>query len=177
MTPGERVQAGQAEAPALEPDHIGHGEPLESGSPETWEARQARIDAWWAEREQQYRNRPEIRQVAEQFRAEAQRQRDEENAHLQRLEALADAGISGAERAVFDAYTWQALGTDPPEPSAKDDRLASTRPSHRPGTRIARTASQARGGREQSSHRGNSHRGGGRTRRQPESPASRRARC
>ena len=121
MTPGERAQAGQAERSALEPDHIGRGGPLESDSPETWEARRARIDAWWGEREQQYRNRPEIRQAAEQIRAEAQRQRDEEDARIQRLEALADAGIPGAERALFEAYTWQALGTDPPEPSAKDD--------------------------------------------------------
>ena len=121
MTPGERAQAGQAEASALEPDHIGHGGPLESGSPESWEARQARIDAWWAEREQQYRNRPEIREAAEQIRAEAQRQRDEEDAHLQRLEARAAAGIPGAERALMEAYTWQAVETDPPEPSAKDD--------------------------------------------------------
>lgn len=121
MTSGERPQAGQAAASALEPDHIGHGGPLESGSPESSEARQARIDAWWAEREQQYRNRPEIREAAEQIRAEAQRQRDEEDAHLQRLEARAAAGIPGAERALMEAYTWQAVETDPPEPSAKDD--------------------------------------------------------
>ena len=121
MTPGEPAQSGQAEASALEPDHIGHGGPLESGSPENWEARQARIDAWWAEREQQYRNWPEIREEAERIRTKAQRQRDEENAQLQRLEARAAAGIPGAERALMEAYTWQALGTDPPEPSAKDD--------------------------------------------------------
>jgi hypothetical protein len=121
MTPGEGAQAGQAAASALEPDHTGHGGPLESGSPENREARQARIDAWWAEREQQYRNRPEIREAAERIRAEAQRQRDEEDAQLQRLEARAAAGIPGAERALMEAYTWQAVETDPPEPSAKDD--------------------------------------------------------
>ena len=121
MTPGERAQAGQASASALEPDHTGHGGPLELGSPENWEARHARIDAWWAEREQQYRNRPEIREEAERIRAGAQRQRDEEDAQFQRLEALAAAGIPGAERALMEAYTWQAVATDPPEPSAKDD--------------------------------------------------------
>ena len=121
MTPGERAQAGQAEASAQKPDHTGHGGPLESGSPENWEARQARIDAWWAEREQQYRNRPEIQEAAEQIRAEAQRQRDEEDARLQRLEARAADGIPSAERALMEAYTWQAVETDPPEPSAKDD--------------------------------------------------------
>jgi len=121
MTPGERAQAGQASASALEPDHTGHGGPLELGSPENWEARHARIDAWWAEREQQYRNRPEIREEAERIRAGAQRQRDEEDARLQRLEARAAAGIPGTERALMEAYTWQAVETDPPEPSAKDD--------------------------------------------------------
>ena len=121
MTPGERAQAGPAAASALKPDHAGHGGPLEPGSPENWEARQARIDAWWAEREQQYRNRPEIREAAERIRAEAQRQRDEEDAHHQRLAARAAAGIPGAERALMEAYTWQAVETGPPEPSAKDD--------------------------------------------------------
>ena len=122
MTPGERAQAGQASASGLEPDHTGHGGPLELGSPENWEARHARIDAWWAEREQQYRNRPEIREEAERIRAGAQRQRDEEDARLQRLEARAAAGIPGAERALMEAYTWQAVETDPPEPSAKEKR-------------------------------------------------------
>jgi hypothetical protein len=121
MTPGERAQAGPAAASALKPDHIGPSRPLEPGSPENWEARQARIDAWWAEREQQYRNRPEIQEAAEQIRAETQRQRDEEDAQLQRLEARAAAGIPRAERALMEAYTWQAVETDPPEPSAKDD--------------------------------------------------------
>jgi hypothetical protein len=114
MTPEERARVGEAEAPALEPDHIGHGGPAETGSPGSREARQARIDAWWAEREQQYRNRPEIRQAT-------QRQRDEEDAYLQRLEARAGAGIPGAEQALTEAYTWQAVETGPPEPSAKDD--------------------------------------------------------
>jgi hypothetical protein len=31
MTPDQRAQAKQAEASALEPDHSGHGEPLEAG--------------------------------------------------------------------------------------------------------------------------------------------------
>jgi hypothetical protein len=31
MTPEQRAQAAQAEASALEPDHIGHGELLETG--------------------------------------------------------------------------------------------------------------------------------------------------
>ena len=121
MTPEERARVGEAEASALEPGYIGQGGPLETDSPESWEARQARIDAWWAEREQQYRNRPEIRQATEQIRAGAQRQRDEEDAYLQRLEARAGAGIPGAEQALMEAYTWQAVQTDPPEPSAKDD--------------------------------------------------------
>jgi hypothetical protein len=121
MTPEEPAQAGRAEASTLEPDHIGHGEPPETGSPESLEARQARIDAWWAGREQQYRDQPEIRQATEQIRAEAQRQHDEEDAYLQRLEARAEAGIPGAEQALMEGYTWQAVQTDPPEPSAKDD--------------------------------------------------------
>lgn len=82
-------------------------------------ARQRRIEAWWAERERQYRDRPEVRQEIEQIRAETQRQHDREDAYLQRLEARADAGAPGAERALAGAYTWQAVQTDPPE--AKDD--------------------------------------------------------
>jgi hypothetical protein len=121
MTPEERARVGGAEASALEPDHIGHGGPLETDRPESCEARQARIDAWWAEREQQYRNRPEIQQATERIRAEAQRQRDEEDAYLRQLEARADAGIPGADQALMEAYTWQAVQTGPPEPSAKDD--------------------------------------------------------
>jgi hypothetical protein len=121
MTPEERTRAGEAEASAPQPDHTGHGGPLETGSPESWEARQARLDAWWAEREQQYRSRPEIRQATEQIRAQAQRQHAEEDAYLQQLEARAAAGIPGAEQSLMEAYTWQAVQTDPPEPSAKDD--------------------------------------------------------
>lgn len=77
--------------------------------------------AWWAERERQYRDRPEVRQEIERIRAETQRQHDQEDAYLQRLEARADAGVPAAERALAEAYTWQAVQTDPPEPSAKDD--------------------------------------------------------
>jgi hypothetical protein len=121
MTPREHAREGEAEVPALEPDHIGHGGPLDTGEPESREARQARIDAWWTEREQPYRNRPEIRQATEQIRAETQRQHEQENAYLQRLEARADAGIPGADQALTEAYTWQAVQTGPPEPSAKDD--------------------------------------------------------
>jgi hypothetical protein len=40
---------------------------------------------------------------------------------MQRLEARVDAGVPGAERALFEAYALQAVETDPPEPSAKDD--------------------------------------------------------
>ncbi len=58
-----------------------------TGGPESREARQARIDAWWAGREQEYRNRPEVRLETERIRAEAQRQRDEEDAYLRHLEA------------------------------------------------------------------------------------------
>lgn len=121
MTREQHARAGEADASALEPEHTGHGGPLETGSPESWEARQARLDAWWAEREQQYRNQPEIRQEIEQIRAEAQRQHGEEDAYLQRLEARAEAGIPGAEQALMEGYTWQAVQTGPPEPSAKDD--------------------------------------------------------
>jgi hypothetical protein len=84
-------------------------------------ARQARIEAWWAQREQQYRNRPEVRQEIERIRAEAQQQHDEADARLQYLEARSGAGAPGAERALNEAYTWLAVGTDAPEPSAKDD--------------------------------------------------------
>src|SRR5579859_7739081 len=121
MTPEERAQAAQAETSAPQPDHIGRGEPLEADGVEGWEARQARIDAWWAERDQQYRNRPEIQREIEQIRAETQRQHDAEDAYLQRLEAHAETGSPGAERALMEAYTAQAIATDPPEPSAKDD--------------------------------------------------------
>lgn len=82
---------------------------------------QARIDAWWAERERRYRNRPEIRQQTEQIRAESQRQQDAENAFFQQLEARAAAGVPGAERALNEAYRRSAVQTDLPEPSAKDD--------------------------------------------------------
>jgi hypothetical protein len=84
-------------------------------------ARRERNEAWWAEREQEYRRRPEVRQEIEQVQAGMQRERDQEDARLERLEALADAGVPGAERALNEAYARQALRADPPEPSAKDD--------------------------------------------------------
>lgn len=121
MTPDERAQAGPAEAPVPEPGRLGHGGPPGAGGPASRETRQARIDAWWARREQQYRDRPEIRQRTEQIRAETERQRDEEDACLERLEARAGAGVPGAQQALAEAYTWQAVRTDPPEPSARDD--------------------------------------------------------
>jgi hypothetical protein len=84
-------------------------------------ARQRRAEAWWAERERQYRRRPDVRQEIERVHAGVRRQIEEEEARLQRLEARADAGVPGAERALNEAYTWQAVQMSPPEPSAKDD--------------------------------------------------------
>jgi hypothetical protein len=82
---------------------------------------QARADAWWTQREHQYRERPEIRQETGRIRAESRRQREQDDSRLRQLEARAAAGIPGAEQALMEAYTLQALETGPPEPSARDD--------------------------------------------------------
>ncbi len=95
--------------------------PNDEGPAVSSDGRQARAEAWWAEREQRYRDRPEIRQQIEQVRAEIQRQLDAEDALFERLEARAAAGVPGAEEALSEAYTWSAVQTSPPEPSAKDD--------------------------------------------------------
>ncbi len=84
-------------------------------------ARRRQAEAWWAERELQYRRRPDVRQEIERVQAEVRRELEQEEARLQRLEARADAGVPGAEQALNEAYTWQAVQTSPPEPSAKDD--------------------------------------------------------
>ena len=56
MTPEERAPAAQAEASAPQPDHIGHGEPLELGIsaellPTSWPdaAAAGRSDRWTAQ--------------------------------------------------------------------------------------------------------------------------------
>jgi hypothetical protein len=77
--------------------------------------------AWWAQREDAYQQRPEIqaqitRQMAAKDQDDAQR-RDVEN----RLNDRAEAGIPGAQAALNEFYNRDALGTDPPARSAKDD--------------------------------------------------------
>lgn len=82
---------------------------------------EARADAWWARREQQYRERPEIREETERIRAEELEYLERQESRFRQLEARAEAGLPGAEQALTEAYTRQALETGPPEPSAKDD--------------------------------------------------------
>jgi hypothetical protein len=82
---------------------------------------QARADDWWAERDRKYRNRPEILQEIGQLRADAGKRATAEAAYLESLEQRAEAGWPGAQQQLDEAMTRQALDTDPPEPSAKED--------------------------------------------------------
>jgi len=67
------------------------------------------------------RERPGIRQETERIRAETCQCLEQQDARLRQLEARAEDGIPGADQALMEAYTMQALETGPPEPSAKDD--------------------------------------------------------
>jgi hypothetical protein len=82
---------------------------------------QARADAWWAERDRHYRNRPEVLGEIERLRAEAGQWRAAQDAYLESLERRIEAGSPGAQQELNEAMTRQALETDPPEPSAKED--------------------------------------------------------
>lgn len=81
----------------------------------------ARRRAWWSEREDAYRQRPEIQAEI----AERQADIDERNAtalrYEERMARKAAAGVPGAQDALNQHYTLDACETDPPEPSAKDD--------------------------------------------------------
>ncbi|MGH3405539.1 MAG: hypothetical protein ACRDRJ_24065 [Streptosporangiaceae bacterium] len=82
---------------------------------------QARADTWWAERNRQYRGRPEIAQEIARLRGEAEDRRAAEYEYEGFLERLSAAGIPGAQRELDDAMTRQALETGPREPEARKD--------------------------------------------------------
>jgi hypothetical protein len=82
---------------------------------------QARTDAWWAERDRQYRNRPEVRAEIEQLRAEAAERNARFDAYTGSLERRMREGDPRAQETLNEALTRDALETDLPEPSARED--------------------------------------------------------
>jgi hypothetical protein len=82
---------------------------------------QARADAWWAERDRHYRSRPEILEEIGRLRAEARQWRTVQDAYQGSLERRIETGSPGAQAELNEALARDALETDPPEPSAKED--------------------------------------------------------
>src|SRR5579875_94975 len=82
---------------------------------------QDRHHAWWAARESAYRQRPEIRQEIGRLRAEAAERARHDDVRTALLEPRAGEGAPGAEQALGEELTRQAVEDDPPEPSAKGD--------------------------------------------------------
>jgi hypothetical protein len=82
---------------------------------------QALADAWWAERDRQYRNRPEVLAEIERLRAEVGQRNAAQDAYFESLERRIEAGSPQAQAALNEALTHDALETDPPEPTAKED--------------------------------------------------------
>jgi hypothetical protein len=82
---------------------------------------QVRADAWWAERERQYQDRPEVRAEIERLRAEAAERNARLNAYVESLERRIEAGDPRAQERLDEALTLDACETDPPEPSARED--------------------------------------------------------
>ena len=82
---------------------------------------QERADAWWAERDRHYRNRPEVLAEIDRLRAVAGQRRAGEDAYLRSPEHRIEAGSPGAQQEPDEVLTWQALETGPPEPSAMED--------------------------------------------------------
>jgi hypothetical protein len=78
-------------------------------------------DAWWAAREDAYRQRPDIQQETEGLRAQARERAQADDARAARLEQRIADGVPGAQEALNEEMTWQAIDTGPPEPSAMDD--------------------------------------------------------
>jgi hypothetical protein len=91
--------------------------PADDSQPRSQEAR----DAWWAAREDAYRQRPDIQQETEELRAEARQRAQENDDAAARLEKLIADGVPGAQEALNREMTQQAIEDDPPEPSAMDD--------------------------------------------------------
>jgi hypothetical protein len=111
-----------SDAPTLEQvrriHDAAHGYP---GAPWGQVVMQARADAWWAERDRQYRNRPEVLADIEQLRAEAAERNARLNGYFGSLERRIAAGDPRAQERLDEALTRDALETDPPEPSARED--------------------------------------------------------
>lgn len=82
---------------------------------------QTRADAWWAERDRQYKNRPEVLAEIEQLRAEAAERNAKINAYFESLERRIAAGDPRAQETLNEALTRDALDSDPPESSARED--------------------------------------------------------
>ncbi len=92
-----------------------------TGEPESSEAARAQADAWWADRERAYRDRPDVRREIGRLGAAAQQHAARDYARAAGLERRVQAGVPGAEQALYDELTLQALETGPAEPSAKND--------------------------------------------------------
>jgi hypothetical protein len=86
-----------------------------------WPSKSEREAAWWRDREGAYRARPGIQQEMARVQAEIAERAAQETARSDELERRIAAGVAGAQEALNAELTLQAVGTDPPEPSAKYD--------------------------------------------------------
>jgi hypothetical protein len=76
---------------------------------------------WWVARDAAYWQRPEIQQEIERLHAEAAELARQDAARVASLERRIEAGVPGAEQALYAELDRQAIETDPPEPTAKED--------------------------------------------------------
>ena len=82
---------------------------------------QAQAGDWWEKRDRLYTHRPEVLDEIRQLRTEASEQAAAKAAYLEHLEHRAEEGSPRAQQRLNEEMARQALETDPPEPSAKED--------------------------------------------------------
>jgi hypothetical protein len=82
---------------------------------------QAQAGDWWAKRDRLYTHRPEVLDEIREREEEIRRDRDEDSRREHGLHGQIERGIPGAQRALNAELTRQAVETDPPRPSAKED--------------------------------------------------------
>jgi hypothetical protein len=85
------------------------------------EYEEIRDEAWWSARQAAYLQRPEIQEEIAQRQAGIASRDEQVRAEEERLEAALAADCPGAQEAINQHYNLDALITDPPIPSAKDD--------------------------------------------------------
>ena len=76
---------------------------------------------WWAAREAAYRQRPEVQDEIRQLDAGRRKVHEADYARSSRLEERVAARVPGAQQALDEEMVRQALWTDSPYPSARDD--------------------------------------------------------